>query len=176
MDWLKKLAPTLAAALGGPLAGVAVQAVGAALGWEESTKEKVEDLLTKGNLTGDQIAALKVAELEMVRHEREMNFKFAELEFRKLELDVTDRNGARSRESSVKDNTNRVLAYTIVGSFVALVGSTLLGYARVDTALAGTLVGYLSAKAEQVLSYYFGSTAGSWAKTMLLGKQQEVSK
>lgn len=75
---------------------------------------------------------------------------------------------ARDREASVRDNTNRVLAYTIVGAFVGMVGTALLGYAKVDNVMAGTLVGYLSAKCEQVLAYYFGSTAGSARKTELL--------
>lgn len=165
MEWLKTLAPTVATALGGPLAGLAVDAVGKAFGWEDSTKEKVEALLA-GPLTGEQIAAIKVAELELVKHERELGFKFEELIHK-------DRDSARQREMAVKDNTNRVLAYTVVGSFIAVVGATLLGYARIESALAGTLVGYLSAKAEQVLAYYFGSTKGSADKTALLARSQK---
>jgi len=57
---------------------------------------------------------------------------------------------------------------------VNLVGATLLGAAKVDGALAGTLVGYLSAKAEQVLAYYFGSTAGSARKTELLAQSAPI--
>jgi hypothetical protein len=66
------------------------------------------------------------------------------------------------------------LAYAVVGGFLALVGSTLLGFANVDSALAGTLVGYLSAKAEQVLAYYFGSTRGSAEKTALLARANPI--
>jgi len=167
MDWLKTLAPTLASALGGPLAGIAVTALGSALGWEDSTKEKVDDLLKSGQMTGEQIAAVKVAEIELKKLESERGFRFAELEFK-------DRDSARQREMAVKDNTNRVLAYTIVGSFIAMVGATLLGYAKVESVLAGTLVGYLSAKAEQVLAYYFGSSRSSDTKTELLAKAGPV--
>ena len=63
-----------------------------------------------------------------------------------------------------------ILAYVIVGSFVAMVGGALLGYAKVDSALAGTLVGYLSAKCEQVIGFYFGSSKGSEDKTLLLAQ------
>ncbi len=161
MEWLKNIAPTIATALGGPLAGVAVDAVGAALGWKDATKEKVVEALSRGQLTGDQVLALKQAELELKGKEQELGFKFAE-------LDIRDRDSARQREMSVKDNTNTILAFTVVGAFVALVAGTMLGLAKVDTVLAGTLVGYLSAKAEQVLAYYFGSTKGSAAKTLLL--------
>lgn len=166
MDWLKTIAPTLATALGGPLAGLAVEAVGKAFGWEEATLEKVSDALSHGQLSGEQVAQLKLAEIELIKQERELGFKFAELENR-------DRDSARQREMVVKDNTNKVLAYTVVGAFVALVAGTLLGWAKVDSALAGTLVGYLSAKAEQVLAYYFGSTRTSAEKTAMIARAGE---
>lgn len=163
MDWLKTIAPTLATALGGPLAGLAVEAVGSAFGWTDATKDKVQDVLSKGQMSGEQIVQLKQAEMAMIEKERELGFKFAELDFK-------DRDSARQREMSVKDNTNKMLAYAVVGAFLALVGSTMLGFAKVDSALAGTLVGYLSAKAEQVLAYYFGSTKGSAEKTAMIAR------
>lgn len=167
MDWLLKIAPTVASALGGPLAGIAVQAIGSALGWQDATKDKVTDLLQSGNLTGEQMAAIKVAELELKKHESDNGFRFAELEIR-------DRESARAREMATKDNVNKVLAYTVVGAFLAMVGASLLGWAKVDSALAGTLVGYLSAKAEQVLAYYFGSSKSSDRKTDLLAQSGPV--
>ena len=162
-EWLLKLAPTVATALGGPLAGIAVAALGNALGVPDATQEKISDILQSGNMTGEQIAAVKVAELELKKHESDNGFKFAELE-------VRDRESARAREATVKDTVNQVLAYTIVGAFLAMVGTTLLGYATVDSVLAGTLVGYLSAKCEQVLAYYFGSSKGSERKSELLSQ------
>ena len=161
MEWLANIAPTLATALGGPLAGLAVEAVGSAMGWTDTTKEKVQDLLQAGTLNGEQLTAVKRAELDLQAREQELGFKFEELVFK-------DRDSARTREAAVKDNTNRILAYVVVGSFIAMVASVLLGTAKVDGVLAGTLVGYLSAKAEQVLAYYFGSTKGSADKTALL--------
>ncbi len=166
MDWLKNIAPTLATALGGPLAGLAVEAVGKAFGWEDATVDKVSDALSRGQLSSEQVAQLKLAELALIQQERELGFKFAELENQ-------DRDSARHREMVVKDNTNKVLAYTVVGAFVALVAGTLLGWAKVDSALAGTLVGYLSAKAEQVLAYYFGSTRSSAEKTAMIARAGE---
>lgn len=161
MDWLKSIAPTLATVLAGPLAGLAVEAIGSAIGMTDATKEKISDALQTGQLSGDQLVAIKQAELNMLAREREFGFKFEE-------LIIKDRDSARQREMAVKDNTNKILAYTIVGSFVAMVTGTLMGWAKVDSVLAGTLVGYLSAKAEQVLAYYFGSTKGSADKTRLL--------
>jgi hypothetical protein len=161
MEFLKTLAPTLATLLGGPLAGLAVDLLGPKLGITDATKDKITAALQNGQLTGEQIVAIKQAELEAKAKEDELGFKFAELEFK-------DMDSARQREMAVKDNTNKVLAYTIVGAFIAMIGATLLGLAKVDSALTGTLVGYLSAKAEQVCAYYFGSTKGSADKTRLL--------
>lgn len=166
MDWLKTLAPTLATALVGPLGGLAVQVLGKMAGWEGATIESVQETLTSGQLTGDQVASIKQAELALKEQEQELGFRFEELVFK-------DRDSARQREMAVKDNTNKVLAYTVVGAFIAMVGASLLGWAKVDSALAGTLVGYLSAKAEQVLAYYFGSTKGSAEKTALIAKANQ---
>ena len=43
-----------------------------------------------------------------------------------------------------------------------------MGYSHIESAMAGTLVGYLSAKAEQVVAFYFGSSAGSQKKDEML--------
>ena len=92
----------------------------------------------------------------------------------RLKVELDDVKSAREREVGVKDNVNRILAYSVVGAFIAMVGATLLGYAKVDSVLAGTLVGYLSAKCEQVLAYYFGSSRGSQEKTAMLAKAEPI--
>lgn len=170
MDWmttLKTLAPTVASAVLGPLGGVAVAALGNLLGVSEATQDKIADAIQSGQLTPEQVGKLKELELEYQENERERGFKYSELEFK-------DRDSARNREIQTGDNTNKVLAFTVIGAFIAMVASTLLGYAKVDSVLAGTLVGYLSAKAEQVLAYYFGSSSGSKAKTELLARAEAI--
>ena len=164
MDWmttLKQLAPTVASAVLGPLGGVAVAAIGNILGVSEATQEKIADAIKTGQLTPEQVGEIKKLELQYQENEKERGFKYSELEFK-------DRDSARAREVATKDNTNKILAFVIVGAFIAMVAGTLLGAAKVESVLAGTLVGYLSAKAEQVLAYYFGSSSGSAAKTVLL--------
>jgi len=164
MDWmttLKQLAPTVASAFLGPLGGVAVAAVGNLLGVSDATQNKIAQVIASGKLTPEQIGDIKKLELNYQENEKERGFKYSELEFK-------DRDSARKREIETKDGTNKTLAFLIIGAFLAMVAATLLGYAKVESVLAGTLVGYLSAKAEQVLAYYFGSSSGSKAKTDLL--------
>jgi uncharacterized membrane protein YeaQ/YmgE (transglycosylase-associated protein family) len=107
--------------------------------------------------------------IELKKQEQEQGFKFAELEFK-------DRDSARNREVQAKDNTNRILAFVIISAFIGMVGATLMGWTKAETVLAGTLIGYLSAKAEQVLAYYFGSTSGSNRKTELLAQAPSIKK
>lgn len=52
-DILKPVATTLATALGGPFAGLAVEAIGSALGVDKPTQETITKALTSGHLTGE---------------------------------------------------------------------------------------------------------------------------
>ncbi|MCE5184633.1 MAG: hypothetical protein LLF76_00715 [Planctomycetaceae bacterium] len=108
--------------------------------------------------------------------EQDFQLKQRELDIKELQTTLADVQSARQRETSVKDSVNKVLAYAVVGGFLALVAATLLGAAKVESVLAGTLVGYLSAKCEQVLAYYFGSSRGSDKKTDLLAKATPVKE
>lgn len=170
MDWmttLKHIAPTVASAFLGPLGGIAVAAIGNVLGVSDATQDKIAEVIKNGQLTPEQIGEIKKLEMQYQENERERGFKYTELEFK-------DRDSARVREAATKDNTNKILAFVIVGAFIAMVAGTLLGAAKVESVLAGTLVGYLSAKAEQVLAYYFGSSSGSLAKTDLLANSTPI--
>lgn len=164
-------APALGAALSPATGGVSaiigtgVALLGKIFGLGDSP---TPDALKRAIATDPQ-AALKLALAD-----REFQLAEYRAETDRLKVLLDDTNSAREREKSVKDNVNRVLAYTIVGAFIALVGATLLGYAKVESALAGTLVGYLSAKAEQVLAYYFGSSKGSAEKTNLLARAEPI--
>jgi energy-converting hydrogenase Eha subunit A len=160
MSWLEQVAPTLASALLGPLGGLAVTTISKVLGVDE---KDVQNTIDSGKMTSDQIAQLKIAEIEFQKQTQELG-----LNFEKLATD--DRKSARDMQSQVKSALVPTLAIIIVSSFIAVVVGTLLGYSKIETAMAGTLVGYLSAKAEQVVAFYFGSSNGSQAKDNMLWK------
>ncbi|MCR4284932.1 MAG: hypothetical protein NUV97_02710, partial [archaeon] len=67
-ETLGKLAPTAATLLGGPFAGLAVGAISKALGMEGSTVAQIQTAITNTQLTGDQIVALKQAEIALQKH------------------------------------------------------------------------------------------------------------
>lgn len=61
-----------------------------------------------------------------------------------------------------------ILSYAIIFSFIMVCIMILTGYAKVDGAIAGSIIGYISAKAEQIISFYFGNSNGSQEKDIML--------
>lgn len=174
LGFAKKAIPWIGAAATGnvpALIAMAAKAVSDTLGVDVAT-DSASIATAVAGATPDQLIALRHADNEFALRMKELGFKqVVELEA----LETGDRASARDREVKAQDGTNKVLAYMVILSFLAVIGVTLMGYAVPDSVLAGTLIGYLSAKAEQVLSYYFGSTKNSARKTELLA-QSEASK
>jgi hypothetical protein len=166
MSWLETIAPTIARAIGGPLGGLAYEAIAKVFG---VSQEVVKQMLDDGNMTSEQIAQVKIAEMELKKTEKELGLNFEALA-------VSDRKSARQMQTEVKSTLVPTLAVIIVISFITVVVGTLLGYSKIESAMAGTLVGYLSAKAEQVISFYFGSSSGSQAKDQMLWKSTPTEK
>jgi energy-converting hydrogenase Eha subunit A len=169
MDLLKtfgpligSIAPTLATALGGPLAGLAVKTLSNAL------------LGHDGGSEADVMAALQGASPDQLAQIKKIDADFA-VQMKSLDIDlaritVDDRKSARDMQMVTKSWLVPTLATMIIAAFIAVTFATLMGYAKIESALAGTLVGYISAKAELVLSFYFGSSAGSEKKDEMLYK------
>lgn len=164
MEWLKQIAPTIATALGGPLGGLAYEAVSKALGIDT---DEAKSLIQNGSLTSDQIAQVKLAEIELKKTQEQLGLNFEALA-------VDDRKSARDMQKEVKSRLVPTLAILIIASFIGVTVGTLLGFTKIDSVLAGTLIGYLSAKAEQVVSFYFGSSSGSQRKDELLHQSTPI--
>lgn len=157
-DWkqtLARLAPTVATALGGPLAGLAVNTIAERLGLEPD-----EEAVAQAVSSGSPEVLYKLKEAE---HDFKLRMK--ELGLKEDALYIEDTASARRAYTKHKDPMVQLLAVLIVLGFMAVVGLVLAGQFVVSGALAGTLVGYMSAKAEQVVAFYFGSSAGSKQKT-----------
>ncbi len=168
-DWkglINSVAPTLATALGGPLAGVAVSALSQTiLGNPDGTEQDIATALAV-NKDPDLLLKLKEADQNFAAKMKELNIK-------EEQLHQADRTDARKREVVIKDRLVPLLALIILVGFFMTVAYVLLGYVDLkgeQAILVGTLVGYVSAKAEQVVAYYFGSSAGSDKKTAILGE------
>lgn len=160
MDWLKTIAPTIATAMGGPLAGMAVDAIGTALGMKDATKEQVKDLLASGTLTGEQMASLKQADANL-------KVRMKELEIDMEKVHAGDRNSAREMAAKTGDVwTPRIMAVVVFAVWGAvnykLFNGTINGDMR---ELVARALGTLDAVLMAVIYYYYGSSSSSAAKT-----------
>lgn len=158
---LKGIAPTAVAALAGPYAPLAAGVMRQVLGTEKGDAESLEAAVLAAAGDPTQVVKLKEIEERMQAQETSLGIRFEEIA-------ADDRANARSREIALKDSTTKILAYIVISAFVAMGGAVLFGYAVAESTIAGTIIGYMSAKAEQVIAYYFGSSAGSKAKTELM--------
>lgn len=160
MEWLKQIAPTIATAMGGPLAGMAVSAISKAIGVDE---DKVSDLISNNKMTPEQIAQIKIAEIELKRQENELG-----LNFEKLAVD--DRKSAREMQMSTRSWVPPSLAAAITVGFFGILILLLLGKVDGNNPTILMMLGSLSTAWTGIIAYYFGSSAGSQAKTDLLAK------
>lgn len=143
----------------------------------EETKAAVEGFIgSVGKMVKDGVSAFKAdptkaMELEATLAQAEQAFraKLADIAMREKEVAAADRDSARKREAELKDNTPRTLAYIVVGGFLGLSFCQIAAlYIWPETkfppegwVMIGNISGYLAAKSELALAYYFGTSAGS---------------
>ena len=164
MDWLKQIAPTIATAMGGPLAGMAVSAISKAIG---VYPDKVGDMISNNKLSAEQIAQVKIAEIELQKQAQELGLNFEKLE-------VEDRKSAREMQATTRSLMPPILAGAVTIGFFAIM--TLMFFNKVDSNNPAILMmlGSLGTAWTGIIAYYFGSSAGSQAKTDLLSKAGPV--
>jgi hypothetical protein len=167
MDWLatiKQIAPTVATAFLGPLGGVAVSAVGNLLGVSDATQSKIADAIQSSQMTPEQIGKLKGLELEYKAKEQELGFKYSELAFK-------DRDSAR--QANVAGGVQKSLFWMsilLLAGGLGVEGVVLFkGYPpEIPEIIVGRVLGLMDAVVMLVLSYWYGTTAGSTQKNELL--------
>jgi len=157
MDLLKtfgpligSVAPTIATALGGPVAGMAVKALsGALFGHENGTDEDIQTALA--NPSADQLTALKKIDADF-----KVQMKSLDIDLEKIA--ASDRDSARQMAINTHDWTPRILAVIIVVAWGSV--QWFLLHNIVDASmreLVARVLGTLDGALMLVLSYYFGS-------------------
>ncbi|HEV2349029.1 MAG TPA: hypothetical protein VG028_04185 [Terriglobia bacterium] len=163
---LSSVAPSIATALGGPLAGLAVGSLSKALLGDpaagQGAPEKIEDAVLNAS-NPDVLLKLKQAE-------NEFQLALAEHGVDLEKLAEADRASARQRQMALRDYTPTVLGYLVVALTASLEAYVLLRGlpAAIDPVIVGRILGTLDAALTLVLSYFFGSSAGSDRKTEIL--------
>jgi len=163
---LAQVAPSIATALGGPLAGVAVKTLSSALfGHEEGTEEQITEAMAAAS--PDQLAAIKKIDAD---------FK---VQMKSLDIDLEriaagDRDSARQMQRDTKDWVPKVLAIVITfGFFGILIWMLLNGMPKTGTEALLMMLGALGTAWTGVVNFYYGSSAGSKAKTDALNAKDK---
>lgn len=166
LDWkaiVATVAPTLATALGGPLAGVAVKSIaGKLLDRPDATEEEVQQAV----LGADPQTLLRLRELdtEFKKHLLDAGVKLEE-------IDANDRANARAREVQVRDHTPAILAYAITVGFFGTLGFMLInGKPATGGDALLVMLGSLGTAWAGVIAYFFGSSSGSRKKDEALSQ------
>lgn len=158
-----RTAPELARTLGGPLAGAAVEAIArAVLGGKADDEDAVAAAVE--TMSPDQAAALARAEQEF-----RLALRAAAIEERRV--DNADRADARARQTALKDATPSILGGLIIAGFflvlAAMIASKLPPGAETEFSI---MLGALATMTAAVVNYFFGSSAGSREKTLLIAR------
>lgn len=164
---LRAVAPTAASYFGTPLAGMAVKSVlDKWLGPEmrDNAPKVVEQAIL--SMSPEQALALQRADQEFAVQMESLGIKAEELRLEGERVAMADRASAREREIKTGDWTPRILA-----------GLVVLGYGLVQWYVLSHVItpemrelvmrslGVLDVSLGVVLTYYFGSSAGSKQKT-----------
>jgi hypothetical protein len=165
MDWksiVGTVAPTLATALGGPLAGLATKFIGGLFGLGDGASESDVMSAVQG-ATPDDLLKLKSAD-------NDFKLKIAALGIDLEKIAADDRNSARNREIQTKDHIPGVLAIGVTLGFFALLGWMMASAPPEGSKDAlNIMLGALGGAWASVVAYYFGSSAGSAKMKELMG-------
>ena len=164
LNLVRTVAPSLASAVGGPLAGMAVRTISdALLGKPDGTEAELAEAAARA--TPEQLLALKKAEHDFTVRMRELDIDLERIA-------NADRDSARDREVKTRDWTPRILAGLItVGYFGALFYMLRNGLPQHGGSEAMlVMLGTLGTAWGGVVAYYFGSSAGSKEKTEAMNR------
>ena len=156
-----RVAPKLAHALGGPLAGAAVEHLSRAIFGAPMNDEALLSE-TIASASPEQWLALQIAE-------REFEVALREASVEEHRIDAGDRANARARHIEMKDRTPMLLGALIIGGFFIVLG-VMISHSMptgVETEFS-IMLGALATMTAAVVNYFFGSSSGSKEKTWLM--------
>ena len=141
------VAPTLGSAIGGPMGGMAANMIADVLGVPNDQKS-IETAIQ--NATPEQMLELKKAE-------QAFEVQMKELDVDVFELEVADKQNARSMFS--KDWTARIIGIATIAGFLGYIFLvTLQPPEQNSEALINLVLGYLGGLASAIISFYFGAS------------------
>jgi hypothetical protein len=156
---ISTVAPTLGAALGGPLGALAGNLISAALGDGDVDRA----ILTQNPET---LLALRKAE-------QEFELKLQELGVEKERIAMADRSSAREM-AKVNMKPQMVISATFLGGYFLILLARMSGVfdGEQDDKVVDNLLTALTYGVPLILAFWFGSTAGSAQKSAMLANSR----
>lgn len=174
-DFLKKALPWIGAAATGNVPALVAMAASQLSQSFGTDIAPTADAIVKAvqGATPEQMMAMKQADNDFATKMQAMGFAHLE-ELEKVA--ANDRDSARRREETVQDWTPRMLAYGVTIGFFGLLAFIATGnLAPGSTQILDVMVGTLGTSWVGIITYYFGSSAGSDKKTELLAKAPAIT-
>lgn len=141
------LAPTIGAALGGPVGGMAAETIAKVLGCSTEPKA-IERAIQQA--TPEQLAEIKKAEIQFQTRMKELEVDVFALETQDIQ---------HARQTMGKDWTPKAIAIMCViffGGYIAMV--TIQDPAANDDGIVNLVLGYLGGIVSSIISFYFGAS------------------
>jgi hypothetical protein len=157
------VAPTIATALGGPLAGLAVKALSTAfLGSDKGTLQDLQNVLLGAG--PDQLAQLKKIDADFAVQMQQLNIDLEQIASQ-------DRQSAREMQVETRDWIPRALAIGVTVGFFGILGIMAFhGLPMSGNEAFLLLLGSLATSFTSIISFYYGSSSGSRAKDSIISK------
>ena len=139
--------------------------------------EKKLGVELKPDMSSEDLAKIQIAQMEHEEELMRLRIEDDKLDLAELQMLLKDTNDARQREVQIANSDKApllnkivtpVLALSILLLTFVLFGVVMFDNAPVEASRKDILIyvlGVLSAIASQIVSYYFGSSAGSKEKT-----------
>ena len=149
---LKSLAPTIASAAGGPMAGMAVKMAANKLGLPETaTANEIEDLIER---KPEKAVLVKEADRDFKSRIREM-----EIDLESFKTEVEDRKDARNKFSGdITPKVFCILALLLYGAYVMAV--TIMPHDQNDETIISLVLGQLSGILGTCAAFFYGGSNG----------------
>ena len=167
-SFLKGLVPLIGNALSGPLGGAAASFVAEKLELKDKTLAAVSSALTDAKLSPDQIAQLRMSEIEFKKF-LEQNKIYLE----KIQADNTK--SARDMQVATRSKTPEILTFVVTFGFFGVLFYILAFDAKPGEVML-IMLGQLGTAWAAVVGFWFGTTANSSRKTDLLAQAQPIGE
>jgi len=155
---LGQIAPTIATAIGGPVAGMAVKALAGALGLtQDASADDIQTAMMSA--TPEQLAAIKKVDADF-------KVQMKELDIDLERIAAGDRDSARNMQMHTNDWIPRAMAIMVTFGFFGILTWLLTkGVPPTGSETLIYMLGALGTAWTGIVQFYFGSSAGSKAKT-----------